>query len=156
MPWKNYQRASMRHTNAFCKILIRRTGNLHDVSCRLLQWHPTHFLLEELAEFLAFDLDVGLAPTFRFGWRPEDPVDVVLYTCPSLLAVVKPGDSAVIQISHFGQRIKSTRLLAPKNTISLYRVSRTRSSFRDASPSGHSATPERKGHKVRPTGLSSR
>jgi len=28
-----------------------RAGNLHNVSCRMFQWHPTHFRFEELAEF---------------------------------------------------------------------------------------------------------
>ena len=125
------------------KILIKRTGNLHTVSFRLLQWHPAHIRVEELAEFLAFDFDVGLTPTFRFGWRPE-----IRWTpCSSFLDIVKAGDSAVIQFSHCSvkESLTSVRLVAAKDTISLYHVSRTRSYFRDASLSGHSATPERKG-----------
>ncbi|KAH9068102.1 hypothetical protein EDB83DRAFT_2595581 [Lactarius deliciosus] len=57
--------------------------------------------VEELAEFLAFDLDEGDNPTFDAGWRPEDPNDAVLSTCSSLIAVVNVGDRAIVQFSHF-------------------------------------------------------
>ena len=46
------------------------------------------FRVEELAEFLAFDFDVGPTPAFLADWRPEDPTHTVLSTCSSLLAVV--------------------------------------------------------------------
>jgi ankyrin repeat protein len=84
--------------------------------------HPLR--VEELAEFLAFDFDVGLTPTFQAGWRPEDPADAIRSTCSSLLAVVKASDSTVIQFTHFSVKefLTSTRL-TENNAISHYHVS---------------------------------
>ena len=48
--------------------------------------HPLR--VEELADLLAFDFKAGSIPKFQEGWRLEDPVDVVLSTCSSLLATV--------------------------------------------------------------------
>jgi ankyrin repeat protein len=83
--------------------------------------------VEELAEFLVFDFDTGPTPMFHAGWRPEDPADAVLSTSSSLLAVVKSGDSTVIQFSHFSVKefLTSTRLVEANNTISRYHVSLT-------------------------------
>ena len=59
--------------------------------------------VEELAELLAFDFEAGTIPKFHEGWRLEDPVDAVLSTCSSLLAIVDGGYpfGKVIQFSHF-------------------------------------------------------
>jgi hypothetical protein len=57
--------------------------------------------VEELAEFLAFDFDTALTPTFREDWREEDPGHAVRSTCSSLLAIVDVYGSKVIQFSHF-------------------------------------------------------
>jgi len=83
--------------------------------------------VEELAEFLAFDFDAGPTPTYRAGWRPEDPLGAVLSTCSSLLAVVEVEDSDVIQFSHFSVKefLTSTRLAEAKDSISCYHVSMT-------------------------------
>jgi hypothetical protein len=64
-------------------------------------------LVNELAEFLAFDFDAGSTPTFLPGWRPEDPAHTVLSICYSLLAIVKPRDgSPEVQFAHFfGERV---------------------------------------------------
>ena len=79
-------------------------------------WEFTHHLLqcvtmaprplrvEELAEVLAFDFKAGPIPRFHGGWRLEDPVDAVLSTCSSLLAIVNVEDFPVIQFSHFPVR----------------------------------------------------
>jgi ankyrin repeat protein len=82
-------------------------------------------LIEELAEFLAFDFDVEPTPVFRMDWRPEDPIDAVLSTCSSLLAVVKRGDLTFIQFSHFSVKeyLTSTRLAGAKKLISRYHIS---------------------------------
>jgi ankyrin repeat protein len=83
--------------------------------------------VEELAEFLAFDFQADQIPTFHEGWRPEDPVDVVLSTCPSFLAVVNVGDSRIIQFSHYSVKefLTSARLAETKHEISRYHVSIT-------------------------------
>ncbi len=82
---------------------------------------------EELAELLAFDFDSEPAPSFRVDWRPEDPIDAVLSTCSSLLAVAKLGDLTFIEFSHFSVRefLTSARLAGAEDTISHYHVSMT-------------------------------
>jgi ankyrin repeat protein len=70
--------------------------------------------VEELAELLAFEFEAGQIPKFHEGWRLEDPVDAVLSTCTSLLAIVD-GErpfGKVIQFSHFSVKefLISTRL----------------------------------------------
>ncbi len=69
---------------------------------------------EELAELLAFDFKAGPIPKFHEDWRLEDPVDAVLSSCSSLLAVVNVEDSRVIQFSHFSVKefLTSARLAA--------------------------------------------
>lgn len=52
---------------------------------------------------LAFDFRAGpIVPKIREDWRPEDPVDALLSTCPTLLAIVDTGYPYrnVIQFSH--------------------------------------------------------
>jgi len=68
--------------------------------------------VEELAEFLAFDFTAGPVAKFQEGWRLEDPVDAVLSTCSTLLALVHVDGSAIIQFSHFSVKefLTSTRL----------------------------------------------
>jgi len=71
------------------------------VACRPLR-------VEELAEIFAFDFKSGAIPKFHEGWRLENPVEAVLSTCSSLLAVVNVetslGTSRVVQFSHFSVR----------------------------------------------------
>jgi ankyrin repeat protein len=83
---------------------------------------------DELAEFLAFDFNVGSTPIFLADWRPEDPVHTVLSTCSSLLAVVDGvGGSPIIQFAHFSVKeyLTSARLAEEKDTISRFHVSMT-------------------------------
>jgi len=84
--------------------------------------------VEELAEFLAFDFKSGPIPKFHEGWRMEDPVDAVLSTCSTLLALVNVDGSAVIQFSHFSVKefLTSTRFANKCDTISCrYHISTT-------------------------------
>ena len=78
--------------------------------------------VEELAELLAYDFKAGQIPKFHEGWRIEDPVDAVLSTCSSLLAIVDDEDSyygKVIQFSHFSVKefLISTRLAEATDII---------------------------------------
>jgi len=57
--------------------------------------------VEEITDLLAFNFDAKPLPKFCKGWRPEDPVEAVLSTCRSLLAVVDVDGSKIIQFSHF-------------------------------------------------------
>jgi ankyrin repeat protein len=85
-------------------------------------------LVEELAEFLAFDFTERLIPKFREDWRLEDPADAVLSTCPTFLSLVNSHHSQVIQFSHFSVKefLMSSRLASTHDTISLrYHISMT-------------------------------
>ena len=68
--------------------------------------------VDELAEFLAFDFNAGPIAKFQEGWRLEDPVDAVLSTCSTLIALVNVDGSWIIQYSHFSVKefLTSTRL----------------------------------------------
>ena len=84
--------------------------------------------VEELAEFLAFDFDVGPIPKFHEKLRLEDPVYGVLSTCSSLLSVVDVEDSQAIQFSHFSVKefLTSTRLAETSDTtVRRYHISMT-------------------------------
>jgi len=81
---------------------------------------PRPLSVKELAEFLAFDFEIGPIPQFHEGWRLEDPVAAVLSTCSTLLAVVNVKGSKVIQFSHFSVKeyLTSTRLTEKCDPIS--------------------------------------
>src|SRR6266478_4866925 len=75
-------------------------------------------LAKELADLLAFDFEVGPIPKFHEEWRLEDPVDAVLSTCSSLLAIVDVKGSRVIQFSHFSvKEFLTSARLAKTNDI---------------------------------------
>ena len=80
--------------------------------------------VEELAEFLAFDLTTGSLPDFLPDCRAEDPREAVLSTCSSLLVVVNVDGFPVVQFSHFSVKefLMSGRLNKATDTISRYRV----------------------------------
>jgi ankyrin repeat protein len=85
-------------------------------------------MVDELAEFLAFDFEAESTPSLLADWRPEDPEHCVLSICSSLLSVVKPdGGSPVVQFAHFSVKeyLTSTRLTKAKDTISRFHVSMT-------------------------------
>ena len=83
--------------------------------------------VEELAEFLAFDFDAGSIPRFNEEWRLEDPINALLSTCPSFLAVVEIGGSQIFQLSNFSVKefLTSSRLAEAEPDISRYHVSMT-------------------------------
>jgi len=95
-------------------------------------WGPAHRLLqcvavasrpfrvEELADFLAFDFQAGPIPKFREDWRIEDPVEVVLSTCSTLLSLVNVDGSKVIQFSHLSVKefLTSSRFAQKGDPIS--------------------------------------
>ena len=84
--------------------------------------------VEELAEFLAFDFEVGQIPEYHEDWRLEDPVDAVLTTCSTLLSLIDAEGSQVIQYSHFSVKefLTSARFAEKCHTISIrYHISMT-------------------------------
>ena len=85
-------------------------------------------LVNELAEFLAFDFEAGSTPTFLADARPKDPAHTVLSICSNLLAVVESDDgSPVVQFAHSSAReyLVSARLARAKDTISQFHVTMT-------------------------------
>jgi len=81
---------------------------------------PRPLRVEELAEFLAFDFEAGSIPEFDEELRLEDPVDAVLSTCSSLVAVVNVKDYKAIQFSHFSVKeyLTSSRLAESSDNLS--------------------------------------
>ena len=81
--------------------------------------------VEELAELLAFDFQAtserGI-PTLREDWRWNDQEQAVLSTCSSLIAIVRDGDSRVVQFSHFSVKeyLTSPRLALSHGDISRF------------------------------------
>src|SRR5579863_1020159 len=75
--------------------------------------------VEELSQFLGFDFTVGPIPKFHQGWLLDDPVEAVLSTTSSLLAVVNVDGSPVIQFSHFSVKefLTSSRLASSSDII---------------------------------------
>jgi len=75
--------------------------------------------VDELAQFLGFDFTTGSIPKFRQDWLLEDPIDAVLSTTSSLLAIVDVGDSQIIQFSHFSVKefLASSRLAEASDIV---------------------------------------
>jgi hypothetical protein len=78
--------------------------------------------VEELAEFLKFKFEEGGGLTFEKNWRPENPRDMVLFTCSSLIAIVNVSGSAVIQFSHFSVKEYLTSNRIVKGRLSRYYI----------------------------------
>ena len=84
--------------------------------------------VEELAEFLALDFKTAQIPKYREDWRLEDPLEAVLSTCSTLLALVNVGRFPVIQFSHFSVKefLTSTRFAEKREIVSCrYHISLT-------------------------------
>jgi hypothetical protein len=80
--------------------------------------------VEELAEVIAVDFDVGGVPILNPDWRWEDHEEAVLSACSTLVAVVNNGDSRVVQFSHFSVKefLRSDRLAASSGDICRYYI----------------------------------
>jgi ankyrin repeat protein len=82
--------------------------------------------VEELAEVLAFDLNVakGGIPVFHPEWRWENQEQAVLSACSSLISIVENEDVRVIQFSHFSVKeyLTSDRLAAASADVSHYHI----------------------------------
>jgi ankyrin repeat protein len=83
--------------------------------------------VEELAELLAFDFQAtsgGGIPALRADWRWNDQEQAVLSTCSSLIAIVRDGDSRVVQFSHFSVKeyLTSRRLASSGGDVSRFHV----------------------------------
>jgi ankyrin repeat protein len=85
-------------------------------------------LVEELAEFLAFDFQAsssGGIPTLKEDWRWDDQEEAALSTCSSLIAIIPRDNSRVVQFSHFSVKeyLTSSRLAqSPHADVSRFRI----------------------------------
>jgi Ankyrin repeats (many copies)/Ankyrin repeats (3 copies) len=57
-------------------------------------------LVEELAEFLAFDFGAASIPKLQAGWRPTDPDNDLPSMCSALLSIVEVNGSRIVQFTH--------------------------------------------------------
>ena len=83
--------------------------------------------VEELAEILAFDFqatDERGIPKLKEDWRWDDQEEAVLSTCSSLIAIVRSGDSRVVQFSHFSVKeyLTSPRLARLHGNVSRFHI----------------------------------
>ncbi|KAF8265678.1 ankyrin repeat-containing domain protein [Lactarius quietus] len=83
--------------------------------------------VEELAELLAFDFKATNergVPTLMEDWRWSDQEGAVLSTCSSLIAIVRDGDSRVVQFSHFSVKeyLTSPRFARSTGDVSRFHV----------------------------------
>ena len=105
------------------------------LQCVAVAYHPLQ--VEELAEILAFDFEVGPIPEFCKEWRLQNPVAAVLSTCSTLLSLVNVQDyflfhnsnnHQVMQFAHFSVKeyLTSTRFAEKHDSISSrYHISMT-------------------------------
>jgi len=83
--------------------------------------------VEELAELLAFDFQAsteGGIPKLKEDWRWDDQEEAVLLTCSSLIAIVRNGDSRLVQFSHFSVKeyLTSPRLARSHGDVSWFHI----------------------------------
>jgi Ankyrin repeats (3 copies) len=80
--------------------------------------------VEELAEVLAFDFNVGGTPKLNPGWRWEDQEEAVMSACSSLVTIVKDRHSRVLQFSHFSVKefLTADRLAERIRDVSRYHI----------------------------------
>jgi hypothetical protein len=90
--------------------------------CIAVAYRPFH--IKELAEILAIDFKAGCIPTVVEDRRPDDPIQALLSTCSSLIAVIEDSGSQEVQFSHFSVKefLMSSRLVVQPPTISRFRV----------------------------------
>ncbi len=94
----------------------------HLLQCLIVAVRPLR--VAELAEVLAMDFDEEEIPKLRPDWRWEEQELALQLACSSLIAIVRDGDSRVVQFSHFSVKefLTSSRLATPSNEVSNYHV----------------------------------
>ena len=92
--------------------------------CLIVSIRPLR--VEELAEVLAVQLDVGRDSEYRTDWRPGSAQQAVLSACSSLITIVNVNGSPVVQFAHFSVKEFLTsdrlRLSSVGVTLSRYHI----------------------------------
>ena len=80
--------------------------------------------VEEFAEILAIQFEVGALPEFNPEWRFGDAENAVLSVCSNLISIVEVDGSRVAQFSHFSVKefLTSDRLAAAREDLSGYYI----------------------------------
>jgi ankyrin repeat protein len=80
--------------------------------------------VEELAEILAFDLEAEGIPKLNTDWQWEYQEEAIMSACSSLVAIVKDGNSRIVQFTHFSVKefLMEKRLTTPVRDVSYYHV----------------------------------
>ena len=80
--------------------------------------------VKELAEVLAFDFNSDGIPKLNEKWRWEDQEEAVMSACSSLVAIVRLGDSWIVQFSHFSVKefLMADRLARSMRDVSRYHI----------------------------------
>jgi hypothetical protein len=104
---------------------IRKANQEHAyrlLQCLVVAARPLR--VEELAEVLAVDFEVGRTPMLNPGWRWSDHQEAILSACSSLVTIVKDGDSRIVQFSHFSVKeyLMSNRLAESSRDVSCYHI----------------------------------
>ena len=92
------------------------------MQCLVAAVRPLH--VKELAEVLAFDFNAEGIPNLNQNWRWEDQEEAVMSACSSLVAIIKDGDSRIVQFSHFSVKefLTADRLVEPIRDVSRYHI----------------------------------
>ena len=104
---------------------IRKANQAHAyrlLQCLVVAVRPLR--VEELAEMLAIDFEVGGTPMLNPGWRWSDHQEAVLSACSSLVTIVEDGDLRIVQFSHFSVKefLTSNRLAESSRDVSHYHI----------------------------------
>ena len=105
---------------------IKKTNRAHArrvLECLAVAIRPLR--VAELAEVLAVDFDDAEGmPNLNPDWRWEDQEQALLIACSSLIAIVKDGDSRVVQFAHFSVKeyLTSSRLAVASGDASNYHI----------------------------------
>jgi len=104
---------------------IRKANQGHAyrlLQCLVVAVRPLR--VDELAEVLAVDFEVGGTPMLNPGWRWTDHQEAVLSACSSLVTIVKDGDLRIVQFSHFSVKeyLTSDRLAESSRDVSRYHI----------------------------------
>ena len=103
----------MRHTNEFCKASLNKNRitpvGFSNAWLRLFD----HFGQTSWQRYSQSTFGPNVEANLIEDWRPANPVEAVLTTCSTLIAIIEDQNSKIVQFSHFSVKefLTSDRLL---------------------------------------------